>query len=87
MSSEGDAMFTVDVSDLVVSAEDLPKIMAVLKHNKFLLKEYQGKGQGFAGTEYTYKFINHAEREKIKVKPIDDAIWLYLNTFGKEETK
>lgn len=79
-----DAYFTVDVADLVVSAEQLPALMAVLKHNKFLLKEYEGKGKGFAGGDYIYKYVNHTERDKIKVKPIDDAVWLYLNTFGKE---
>lgn len=79
-----DAFFTVDVADLVVSAEELPALMAVLKHNKFLLKEYEGKGKGFAGGDYNYKYITHAERDKIRVKPMEDAVWLYLNTFGKE---
>lgn len=80
-----DAFFTVDVTDLVVSAEELPALMAVLKHNKFLIRDYEGKGKGFAGGDYTYKYANHTERERIKVRPIDDAVWLYLNTFGKEE--
>lgn len=78
-------MFTVDVSDLVVSAEDLPNLMAVLKHSKYILKDYQGKGKGFAGGEYDYKYVSHTERDKIKVKPMDDAVWLYLETFGKQD--
>lgn len=78
-------MFTVDVSDLVISADELPALMAVLKHNKFLLRDYAGKGKGFGGGEYDYKYVSHIERDKIKIKPMDDAVWLYLETFGKEE--
>jgi hypothetical protein len=78
-------MFTVSVEDLVVSAEDLPALMAILKHNKYLHREYQGKGKGFAGNEYSYSYASHTRGDKIKVKPMDDALWLYLETFGKEE--
>ena len=85
MSSKGDAMFTVDVSELVVSAEDLPALMAVLKHHKYLYRDYQGKGKGFAGGEYNYSYANHTRGDRIKVKPMDEAVWLYLETFGKEE--
>lgn len=82
MSSNG--VFLVDVSDLVVSAEDLPAIMAVLKHQKFLNRKYVGGNNGFAGGDYEYRYVTHAERDSIKIKPIEDSIWLYLNTFGKE---
>lgn len=79
-----DAFFTVNVRDLVVSAEELPALMGLLKHNKFLHRDYRGKGNGLGGGEYDYRYAKHNEYDQIVIKPIEDAIWLYLNTFGKE---
>lgn len=79
-----DAFFTVNVRDLVVSAEELPALMGLLKHNKFLHRDYRGKGNGLGGGEYDYKLVRCDEHSRIEIKPVNEAVWLYLNTFGKE---
>ena len=79
-----DIKFTVRISDLIVDAEELSEIVAFLNTKKFLDKDYRGKGNGFAGSEYEYKLTNCDANGRIDIKPIPENLWLYLNTFGKE---
>lgn len=83
--SNDDAVFQVDVKDLIVTADQLAELTQFLKNKKFLYRDYRGKGSGFAGSEYEYSLVRCDEKSRIEIKPMNEAIWLYLNTFGKEE--
>lgn len=78
-------MFTVHIKDLIVDAEQLAEIVSILSNHKFMDKDYRGKGNGFAGSEYDYKLTTCDANGRIDIRPIPEAVWLYLNTFGKEE--
>lgn len=47
-------------------------------------REYKGSGKGFGGEEYDYKLVKCDEHSRMEIKPVNEAVWLYLNTFGKE---
>ena len=79
-----DVRFTVRISDLIVDAEQLSELISVLNSKPFLDKDYKGKGNGFAGSEYDYKLTTCDATGRIEIKPLPETIWLYLNTFGKE---
>ncbi len=79
-----DTRFTVNLRDLVVNAEQLSELVSILNDKQFLEKDYKGKGNGFAGSEYDYKLTDCDATGCITIKPIPEKIWLYLNTFGKE---
>ena len=80
-----DTRFTVHIRDLIVDADGLAEIIQILNSKKFLDKDYKGKGQGFAGGEYEYRLTDCDATGRIEIKPIPEKVWLYLNTFGKEE--
>jgi hypothetical protein len=82
MSNE--AKFTVQLRDLIVDAEQLTELIAFLNSKQFLDKDYKGRGQGFAGSEYDYKLVDCDANGRVEIKPIPEKVWLYLNTFGKE---
>ena len=80
-----DVRFTVRISDLIVDAEQLSELVAFLNTKKFLDKDYRGKGHGFGGSEYEYRFVDCDANGRIEIKPIAEHLWLYLNTFGKDK--
>ena len=82
--SNDDAVFQVDVKDLIVTADQLAELTQFLKNKKFLYRDYRGKGSGFAGTEYDFRLVSCDEGSRLEIKPVPENIWLYLNTFGKE---
>lgn len=77
--------FTVHIRDLIVDAEQLSELISMLNSKQFLDKDYKGKGNGFAGSEYDYKLTTCDANGRIEIRAIPESIWLYLNTFGKEE--
>ena len=58
--------------------------MVFLRNKNFLYKDYKGKGNGFAGGEYNYSLVKCDEKARVDIQPMNEAVWLYLNTFGKE---
>lgn len=79
-----DVVFQVDVKNLVLDKDELAGLMSFLRNKKFLYKDYKGKGNGFGGGEYDYSFVKCDEKSRVEIQPMNEAVWLYLNTFGKE---
>jgi hypothetical protein len=77
--------FRVELKDLVLTASELADLVQFLRDKKFIFRDYVGSGKGYLGEEYNYKFVGHDERNRCEITPMNDALWLYLNTFGKEE--
>jgi hypothetical protein len=84
MSSEP-IVFQVDVKSLILTADELSALTQFLRSKRFMHREYKGNGKGFGGDEYDYKLVRCDEHSRIEIKPVNEAVWLYLNTFGKEE--
>lgn len=84
MSNES-VVFQVDIKGLVMDASDLQALTHFLRSKKFLYRDYRGTGKGFAGTEYDFRLVSCDEGSRLEIKPVPENIWLYLNTFGKEE--
>jgi hypothetical protein len=82
--SNRDVVFQVDIQSVVVTAEELSELTQFLRNKKFMFKDYQGKGNGFAGGEYEFSLVDCGDKNRIEIKPINETLWLYLNTFGKE---
>ena len=82
--SNKDIVFQVDVRDLILDAEGLSALTQFLRDKQFLYRDYRGKGSGYAGTEYEYSLVKCDEKARMEIKPVNEALWLYLNTFGKE---
>jgi hypothetical protein len=80
-----DVVFQVDLKGLVMDAKDLQALTHFLRSKKFLSRDYKGTGKGFAGSEYDYKLVGCDEGARFEIKPVPENIWLYLNTFGKDE--
>jgi hypothetical protein len=80
-----DVPFVVSINNAVLNKDELAELMSFLRSKKFLHREYKGKGNGFAGGEYDFHFVKCDERSKVEILPINEAVHLYLNTFGKEK--
>lgn len=74
----------VDIRDLLLTDSEVGELLEFLHDKKFLYRDYVGKDKGFAGSEYDYSFVKAHEKSRVEMRPMDEAIWLYLNTFGKE---
>ena len=83
--SNDEVRFRVELKDLVLTADELADLVQFLRNKKFIYREYVGQGKGFGGEEYGYSLVGHDEKSRCEITPMNDAIWLYLNTFGKEE--
>lgn len=82
--SNDEVRFRVELKDLVLTASELADLVQFLRDKKFIFRDYVGSGKGYLGEEYNYKFVGHDERNRCEITPMNDALWLYLNTFGKE---
>ena len=82
--SNDDVPFVISVSNVVLNKDELAELMSFLRNNKFFYREYKGKDKGFDGGEYDFSFIRCDEKARVEIMPINEPIWLYLNTFGKE---
>jgi aerobic-type carbon monoxide dehydrogenase small subunit (CoxS/CutS family) len=80
-----DVKFQVNIQSVVLDADELAELVFFLRSKKFMHKEYVGKDKGFAGGEYDYKLVKCDEKARVDIQPVNEKIWLYLNTFGKEE--
>ena len=80
-----DVQFRVELKDLVLNADELAELVRFLRGKKFIFRDYVGKGHGYLGEEYNYCFVGHDERNRFEITPMNEALWLYLNTFGKED--
>lgn len=83
--SNDEVVFQVDVKGLVLDKDELAGLMSFLRNKKFVHRDYKGAGKGFGGSEYDYSFVRCDEKAKVEIMPMNEAVWLYLNTFGKEE--
>lgn len=78
-----DVAFKVSIDSLVVNQEELAELMVFLRNKNFLHREYKGKDNGFAGGEWDYMLVKCDEKSRVDIQPMNEAVWLYLNTFGK----
>jgi hypothetical protein len=79
-----DTPFVISVANVVLNKDELAELVYFLRSKKFLYREYVGKDKGFDGGEYDFSFVKCDEKSRVEISPINDTIWLYLNTFGKE---
>ena len=79
-----DVVFQVDIKSLVLDKDELAGLMSFLRNKKFVNRDYKGAGKGFGGGEYDYSFVRCDEKARVEIQPMNEAVWLYLNTFGKE---
>lgn len=82
--SNDDVRFRVELKDLVLTADELADLVQFLRNKKFIYRDYVGQGKGYLGDEYNYVFTTHDDKNRCEITPMNDALWLYLNTFGKE---
>jgi hypothetical protein len=82
--SNDDVPFVISVSNVVLNKDELAELMSFLRNKKFFYREYKGKDKGFDGGEYDFSFVRCDEKSRVEIMPINEPIWLYLNTFGKE---
>lgn len=80
-----DVPFVVTMTNAVLNKDELAELVAFLRSKKFLHRDYKGSNKGFAGGDYDFSFVKCDEKNKIEIMPINEPVWLYLNTFGKEE--
>lgn len=80
-----DVAFKVSLDGLVVNKDELAELVAFVRNKSFLHREYAGKDKGFAGGEWDYVLVRCDEKSRMEITPVPENIWLYLNTFGKEE--
>jgi hypothetical protein len=79
-----DVPFLISVSNVVLDKDELAELMSFLRSKKFLYRDYKGTGKGFDGGEYDFSFVRCDEKSRVEIMPINESIYLYLNTFGKE---
>jgi hypothetical protein len=82
--SNDNVPFVISVANVVLDKDELAELMSFLRNKKFLYKEYKGNDKGFAGGEYDYSFVRCDEKSRVEIMPINEPIYLYLTTFGKE---
>jgi hypothetical protein len=82
--SNDDVPFLISVSNVVLNKDELAELMSFLRSKQFLYRDYQGTGKGFAGGEYDFSFVKCDEKSRVEISPVNEALWLYLKTFGKE---
>lgn len=82
--SNDDVPFVVSLSNVVLNKDELAELTSFLRSKKFLYRDYKGTGKGFDGGEYDFSFVRCDEKARVEISPINEAVWLYLNTFGKE---
>jgi hypothetical protein len=82
--SNDDVPFIISVSNVVLDKDELAELMSFLRSKKFLYREFQGSNKGFNGGEYDFSFVKCDEKSRVEISPVNEALWLYLNTFGKE---
>ena len=82
--SNDDVPFFVSLSNVVLNKDELAELMYFLRSKKFLYREYKGTGKGFDGGEYDFSLVKCDEKSRVEISPVNDTIWFYLNTFGKE---
>jgi hypothetical protein len=79
-----DVKFQISIKDIVLDANELADLTKFLRTKQFMYREYVGKSSGFAGSEYEYMLVKCDEKSRVEIQPVNETIWLYLNTFGKE---
>ena len=79
-----EVVFQVSIKDVVLNADELADLTQFLRSKQFMYKDYVGKDKGFCGGEYDYKLVKCDEKSRIEITPVNENVWLYLNTFGKE---
>lgn len=77
-------MLEVSIRQLYLTPEQLGQLLEVVNGLPTLEKMYKGAGAGMFGTEYNFEL---GKSIGISISSVPEAIALYLNTFGKEETK
>jgi hypothetical protein len=82
--SNDDVPFIISVSNVVLDKDELAELRSFLRSKKFLYREFQGSNKGFNGGEYDFSFVKCDEKSRVEISPVNEALWLYLNTFGKE---
>jgi hypothetical protein len=80
-----DAPFVVSVTNAVLNKDELAELVSFLRSKQFLHKEYKGSNKGFGGGDYAFSFVKCDEKSKVEIMPINEPVYLYLTTFGKEE--
>jgi hypothetical protein len=83
--SNDDVPFVISVSNAVLNKDELAELMSFLRNKKFLHREYKGSNKGFGDGEYDFSFVRCDEKSRVEIAPVNEAVWLYLTTFGKEE--
>jgi hypothetical protein len=76
-------MLEVSVRQLYLTTEQLGQLLEVVNGLPTLDKTYKGIGAGMFGTEYNFEL---GKSVGINISPVPEAVALYLNTFGKEES-
>jgi hypothetical protein len=82
--SNNDIPFVVTVTNAVLNKDELAELVAFLRSKNFLHREYKGSDKGFAGGDYDFSFVKCDEKNKVEIMPINEPVYLYLTTFGKE---
>jgi hypothetical protein len=80
-----DVPFVVNVNNIVLNKDELAELVSFLRSKKFLHKDYKGGNKGFAGGDYDFSFVKCDEKNKVEIAPINEPVYLYLTTFGKEK--
>lgn len=80
-----DVKFQVNIKDIVLDVNEMAELVAFVRGKQFMYKDYVGKERGFNNTEYDYKLVKCDEKSRIDIQPVNETIWLYLNTFGKDD--
>ena len=78
-------MLEVNIRQLYLTTEQLGAVLEAVNGLPVLDKRYKGRGAGQFDTDYDYVIEKAACG--ISIQPVPEAVALYLNTFGKEETK
>jgi hypothetical protein len=82
--SNDDVPFLISVSNVVLNKDELAELMSFFLSKNFLHREYKCSDKGFAGGEYDFSFVKCDEKNKVEIMPINEPVYLYLTTFGKE---
>jgi hypothetical protein len=77
-------MLEIELNGLLVTPEELSSLLEYLNGKEFLCKKYIGGNKGYLGGEYGYLLGGVSTR--VNIRPVDEALYLYLKTFGKQDT-
>lgn len=79
--------FKVSISAMYLTSEQLGKVCDAVQGLDLLEESYVGVDKGEFGTAYKYGLRRGQATDQVRIIPMPEAVTLYFNTFGKEETK